>query len=104
MYTTIPRVTHTRVRVCMRVYVRVRASARTRLACVGERYAVPRGVIRRITTRDTPYLFLDPLPGQEEKGGDLGVKKVTEGEASVERISGFGNDIPQHWVGYRGGL
>ncbi len=57
--------TYERVYVHVRVYARVRASACARLACVGERYAVPRGAIRRITTRDTPYLFLDPLEGPE---------------------------------------
>ncbi len=48
-----------RMRVYVRACVRVRAGAHARLACVGERYAVPRGAIRRITGRDTPYLFLD---------------------------------------------
>ncbi len=45
---------HARVRAHIRACTRWRMRAPTRL---GERYAVPRPVIRRITTRDTPYLF-----------------------------------------------
>ncbi len=64
--------THTRThartyaRSYMLAHTRIRALARARLACVGERYAVPRGAIRRITGRDTPYLFLT-LPTEELK-------------------------------------
>ncbi len=76
--------TRTRTRASIRVRTCGRMRAPTRL---GERYAVPRGAIRRITGRDTPYLFLDPLLGGEgivaEKGG-LREEKGDRVEESVE--------------------
>ncbi len=45
-----------RMRAYVRVHACIRAGACVRTACVGERYGVSRGVIRRIAPRGTAYL------------------------------------------------
>ncbi len=84
--------TRTRIRASIRVRMCGRVRAPTRL---GERYGVPRGAIRRITTRDTPYLFLTLPLGPVSmcrKSVPMGKENLefrkAIGESTLSRVTG----------------